>query len=283
MVKLYCPGDVCLTIQYQGEAFDVWKAAAVEKLHKQDPKADASPANWAFSKKNIHSLDNVKDDATVEKLSLGVDADLTAIFNKEPPSNVGQMICLYALPVAQLQQGLKKALAGRRNRAVLADDAKADAPAKAAVAPKAAAPAAAPKVDARADAPAKADAVPKKGAVKNAAAARDVVSPKAGAAAKQPKKVTNGTTDGSLASFLGASLGANHQGASSGMIKRNDQADEEAVAYHKNKAANKEMAKAFGEMVMDVAKTQEDRAKEGKVLSASQIAKAQRGQSDDSC
>jgi hypothetical protein len=58
------------------------------------------------------------------------------------------------------------------------------------------------------------------------------------------------TVDGSLASFMGKTLGVKHSGKSMGLVKAPAIQDSEAVAYHQNKQANQAMAKAFASMVM---------------------------------
>jgi len=65
---------------------------------------------------------------------------------------------------------------------------------------------------------------------------------------------TNAPKDGSLASFMGNTLGVKHTGSSSGMIKKETHDDAAERAFHANKPANEAMARNFAAMVMSSAK-----------------------------
>jgi len=58
------------------------------------------------------------------------------------------------------------------------------------------------------------------------------------------------TVDGSLASFMGSTLGVQHKGKSRGLVKSAPIQNQDDIEYHQNKDANQAMARAFANMVM---------------------------------
>jgi len=80
---------------------------------------------------------------------------------------------------------------------------------------------------------------------------------KSSTAPSKPKKVKSApniihpaNVDGSLASFMGKTLGVQHSGKSIGLVKSAPIQDHDAIEYHQNKDANQAMARAFANMVM---------------------------------
>lgn len=249
-INISCPGDVILTLQYNDESFEAIKAAALVQLKEKDKNlpanVDLTPALWAISATSLANLDHVTDQTTLADLCLAAGTDVAAL--RGQPGDLQ----LYMAQVNKLEKDLKAAVSQYKSRLRKEQLNR--------------------HIEARGD-----DSRPSW--VKQAEERKRDLNHSIVAAGSKPqkKKETNGTQEGSLASFMASAMGVKHTGASSGMIKAAAQADQDVVSYHKSKEANKEMAKAFGDMIKGVAKSQGDRAAAGKVLSASQIAAAEKG------